>query len=41
MCAVLCASLCNYRHTLRTDDEGLMEVDLEYQTIHHTGGEGG
>jgi hypothetical protein len=31
MRAVLCASVCNCRHTLRADgDEGLVEVALEH-----------
>jgi predicted small metal-binding protein len=35
MRAVLCASVCNCRHTLRAeDDEGLVEVALEH--LRHT-----
>jgi hypothetical protein len=42
MRALLCASLCNWRHILRAgDDEGLLEVALRHPTIHHRGGEGG
>jgi predicted small metal-binding protein len=34
--AVLCASLCNCRHTLRADgDEGLVEVALEHLRHNH------
>ena len=33
--AVLCASLCNCRHSLRADDnEGLVEVALEHMRLH-------
>lgn len=36
MRAVLCASLCNCRHTLRADgDEGLVEVALEHLRDNH------
>jgi predicted small metal-binding protein len=36
MRAVLCASLCNCRHTLRAeDDEGLVEVALEHLRHNH------
>ena len=36
MRAVLCASLCNCRHTLRSDeDEGLVEVALEHLRHNH------
>ena len=39
MRALLCASLCNWRHILRAgDDEGLLEVALRHPTIHHRGG---
>jgi predicted small metal-binding protein len=34
--AVLCASVCNCRHTLRADsDEGLIEVALEHLRRNH------
>ena len=34
--AVLCASVCNCRHTLRADsDEGLVEVALEHLRRNH------
>jgi predicted small metal-binding protein len=36
MRAVLCASLCNCRHSLRAAyDEGLVEVALEHLRRHH------
>jgi len=36
--AVLCASLCNCRHSLRADDnEELVEVALEHMRLHHPG----
>jgi predicted small metal-binding protein len=36
MRAVLCASVCNCRHTLRAeDDEGLVEVALEHLRHNH------
>jgi predicted small metal-binding protein len=36
MRAVLCASVCNCRHTLRADgDEGLVEVALEHLRRNH------
>jgi predicted small metal-binding protein len=36
MRGVLCASLCNCRHTLRADgDEGLVEVALEHLRHNH------
>jgi len=36
--AVLCASLCNCRHSLRADDnEELVEVALEHMRLHHSG----
>jgi predicted small metal-binding protein len=36
MRAVLCASVCNCRHTLRAeDDEGLVEVALEHLRYNH------
>jgi predicted small metal-binding protein len=35
---VLCASLCNCRHSLRADDnEELVEVALEHMRLHHPG----
>jgi predicted small metal-binding protein len=34
--AVLCAPLCNCRHSLRADDEvGLVETALEHMRLHH------
>jgi predicted small metal-binding protein len=34
--AVLCAPLCNCRHSLRADDEvGLVEAALEHMREHH------
>ena len=34
--AVLCAPLCNCRHSLRADDnEELVEVALEHMRLHH------
>jgi predicted small metal-binding protein len=34
--AVLCAPLCNCRHSLRADDEvGLVEAALEHMRLHH------
>jgi predicted small metal-binding protein len=34
--AVLCACLCNCRHSLRADDnEELVEVALEHMRLHH------
>ena len=36
MLAVLCASLCNCRHSLRADDdEGLVQVALEHMRHNH------
>jgi predicted small metal-binding protein len=36
--AVLCAPLCNCRHTLRADDEvGLVQSALEHMRVHHPG----
>jgi predicted small metal-binding protein len=36
MRAVLCAPLCNCRHSLRADDEeALVEVALEHMRHHH------
>jgi len=36
--AVLCAPLCNCRHSLRADDsEKLVEVALEHMRLHHPG----
>jgi predicted small metal-binding protein len=36
MRAVLCASLCNCRHSLRADDEeALVEVALEHMRLNH------
>ena len=36
--AVLCASLCNCRHSLRADDnEELVEVALEHMRLHYPG----
>jgi predicted small metal-binding protein len=34
--ALLCATLCNCRHSLRADDEeGLVEEVLEHMRVHH------
>ena len=34
--AVLCAPLCNCRHSLRAEDEeGLVEAALEHMRVHH------
>jgi predicted small metal-binding protein len=33
--AVLCAPLCNCRHSLRADDEELVAAALEHMRVHH------